>query len=97
MLFLFFIIFITKEKIMAKINEVHSIIVKAENADLINYSYTEIYGGPTGCTMTLNGIPDVQMGGSSSVFIWVKSISGGVGCYLLGTESNVSQGSPVPY
>ena len=94
MLFLFFIIFITKEKIMAKINEVHSIIIKAENANLSTHTFTEVYGGPTGCTMTLNGVSNIQMGGSSSIYISINSISGGVGCYLLGTECNVSQGSP---
>ena len=94
MLFLFFIIFISKEKIMAKINEVHSIIIQAENANLSTHTFTEIYGGPTGCTMTLNGVPNIQIGGSSSIYVWVKSISGGVGCYLLGNETNVTQGSP---
>jgi hypothetical protein len=93
-LFLFSIIFISKEKIMAKINEVHSIIIKAENANLSTHTFTEVYGGPTGCTMTLNGVSNIQMGGSSSIYVLVNSISGGVGCYLLGNDANVAQGSP---
>ena len=79
---------------MAKINDIHSIIVKAENANLTAHTYTEIYGGATGCTFSnLNGVAGVIMGGSSSIGVWVKSVSGGTGCYLLGENQNVLQGS----
>jgi hypothetical protein len=77
---------------MAKINEVHSVCVAAEEANLSAHTYTEIYGGPTGCTMTVNGRL-LKLGGSSSVFLGVNSVSGGVGCYLLGVEKDVSNGS----
>lgn len=78
---------------MAKINEVHSVIVPAGSADLTNHVYSEVYGGSTGCTITLNGT-SVSMGSSSSIFINVKSVSGGSGCYLLGVKKDVSNGSP---
>jgi len=78
---------------MAKINEVHSVFVPAESPNLTAHTYTEIYGGSTGCTMTVNG-KVLNMGGSSSIFLAVNSISGGVGCYLLGVEKDVVNGSP---
>jgi len=77
---------------MAKINEVHSVIVPAGSADLVNHVYTEVYGGTAGCTITLKGT-SVSMGGSSSIFINVKSVSGGSGCYLLGVKKDVTSGS----
>ena len=78
---------------MAKINEVHSVMVAAGDADLNNHRYTEVYGGSAGCTITLNGT-SVLIGGSSSVFITVRSVSGGSGCFLLGVNKDVVQGSP---
>jgi len=78
---------------MAKINEVHSVCVPAEEANLTAHTYTEIYGGPTGCTMTVNGRV-LNMGGSSSIFLAVNTVSGGIGCYLLGVEKDVVNGSP---
>ena len=77
---------------MAKINDIHSIIVPAENANLTGHTYTEIYGGSAGCTITVNGIT-MSMGGSSSIGIWVRSVSGGTGCYLMGENKDVTQGS----
>jgi hypothetical protein len=41
--------------------------------------------------MTVNGV-NLNMGGSSSLKIWVRTISGGTGCYLLGENQNVLQG-----
>jgi hypothetical protein len=78
---------------MAKINEVHSVIVPAGSADLTNHVYTEVYGGSAGCSITVNGTP-ILMGSSSSIFINVKSVSGGSGCFLLGVKKDVSNGSP---
>lgn len=79
---------------MAKINEVHSVMVPVANANFTAHTYTEIYGGLTGCTLTINGTPSLAVGGSSSVFITVRSISGGAGCFLLGVNNDVSLGSP---
>ncbi len=78
---------------MAKINEVHSVCVPCSEANFTAHTYTEIYGGPTGCTMTVNG-RILNMGGSSSIFLAVNTVSGGIGCYLLGVEKDVVNGSP---
>lgn len=77
---------------MAKISDIHSIIVPAQNANLTAHTYTEIYGGTAGCTIIVNGTT-LAMGGSSSIAIWVRSVSGGTGCYLMGENQNVIQGS----
>lgn len=76
-----------------KINEVHSLVVPADAPNLSGHVYTEIYGGPTGCTMTING-QALSMGGSSSIFLRVTTISGGVGCYLLGVKRDVTYADP---
>lgn len=76
---------------MAKINDVHSIIVPAEAADLSVHAYYEIYGGTDGCTVTVNGTL-VNIGSSSNISIKVSSISGGTGCYLLGEKRDVFTG-----
>jgi len=78
---------------MAKINEVHSVMVPVANANFTAHTYTEIYGGLTGCTLSVNGIPSLAVGGSSSVFITVRSITGGTGCFLLGVNNDVVLGS----
>ncbi len=77
---------------MAKITDVHSIIVPAQNANLTAHTYTELYGGASGCSVVINGT-QITMGGSSSIAIWVNSVSGGTGCYLMGENQNVLQGS----
>jgi hypothetical protein len=78
---------------MANINDIHSIIVPANAPNFSAHTYTEIYGGTTGCTMTLNGV-SVTMAAQSNIKIWVRTLSGGAGCYLLGENQNVFQGSP---
>jgi len=77
---------------MAKINDIHSIIVAADAPNLTAHTYTEIYGGSAGCTMNLNGV-DIAIGAASDISIWVRTISGGSGCFLLGENKNVFQGS----
>lgn len=78
---------------MAKINEVHSIIVPADSPNLTAHTYTEIYGGGSGCTIVING-QSVTMGASSSIFVAINTVSGGSGCYLLGVKKDVVNGSP---
>jgi len=78
---------------MAKINEVHSVCVPCSEANFTAHTYTEIYGGQNGCNAIVNGRL-LQMGGSSSLFLAVKSVSGGTGCFLLGVEKDVVNGSP---
>ena len=77
---------------MAKINDVYSVIVLAQNANLTAHTYTEIYGGSVGCSITVN-TTSVNIGPSSSISIIINSVSGGVGCYLLGDNKDVYQGS----
>jgi len=78
---------------MAKINEVHTVCHAVADADLSLYVYNEIYGGPTGCTITVNGY-DIDMGGSSSIFVAINTVSNGAGCYILGVKQDVVNGSP---
>lgn len=77
---------------MAKINDIHSIIVPANAPVFSAHTYTEIYGGSAGCTAVVNGT-SVAMRAASSISIWVRTISGGAGCFLLGEDNNVIQGS----
>mgnify|MGYP006935495272 CR=1 FL=1 len=77
---------------MANISDIHSYIVPVANANFTAQTYTEVYGGSAGCTMVLNG-QLVSIGASSSIDIWVRSVSGGTGCYLLGENQDVYQGS----
>lgn len=77
---------------MANIYDVNSIIVSATSANLTAHTYTEIYGGSAGCVATINGV-SVSVGAGSNLYVVVKSISGGSGCYLLGEKNDVFQGS----
>ena len=77
---------------MAKINEVHSVIVPANTPNLTAHTYSEIYGGQSGCSIVVNGV-SLSMGSSSSIFININSVSGGSGCYLLGVNKDVILGS----
>jgi len=82
---------------MARINDVHDLVVPAVSANLTAHTYTEVYGGTAGCTITLNGL-STSIGAGSSIFITVKTVSGGGGCFLLGVNKDVSNGSGgVPY
>jgi hypothetical protein len=78
---------------MAKVNEVHSVIIPVGSANFSAHSYTEIYGGSAGCTAMINDVPGISIGPSSSVFVWVRTISGGTGCFLCGVNQDVIQGS----
>ena len=77
---------------MAKINEVHSVIVPANTPNLTAHTYAEIYGGQAGCSIVINGV-SLLIGSSSSIFINVNTVSGGSGCYLLGVNKDVLLGS----
>lgn len=78
---------------MAKINDIHSIVVAAQDANLTAHTYSEIYGGMGGCSIVINGVL-IEVADSSSLSIWVKSVSGGTGCWLFGDNMDVTQGSP---
>ena len=77
---------------MAKINEVHSVIVPANTPNLTAHTYSEIYGGQAGCSIVINGV-SLLIGSSSSIFLSINSVSGGSGCYLLGVNKDVLLGS----
>lgn len=77
---------------MAKITDIHSIVVLAQSADTSIHTYTEIYGGSAGCSININGNV-ISMGASSSIAVWVKSVSGGTGCFLMGEKKDVFQGT----
>lgn len=78
---------------MPRINDIHSIIVAAENANITAHTYTELYGGTGGCVINVNDVI-VKVAESSTIGIAIRSVSGGTGCYLLGENVNVYQGSP---
>jgi len=92
--FLFLKIFIRKEFKMANLNDINSVIVPAQSPNLTAHTYNEIYGGSAGCTITVNGV-SVSVGASSSINIWVRTVSGGNGCFLLGERQDVFQGSRI--
>ena len=78
---------------MPRISDIHSIIVPAETPNLAAHTYTEIYGGAPGCVININGVV-INVASSSNIPIWIRSVSGGTGCYLLGENKNVFGGSP---
>ena len=78
---------------MPRISDIHSIIVAAQNANLTAHTYTEIYGGTGGCTININGVI-INVADSSNIPVWVRSVSGGTGCWLLGENKDVFTGSP---
>jgi len=77
---------------MANINDIHSIIVPATAPVFSAHTYTEVFGGGSGCTATINGVV-VTIGASANIKLLINSISGGAGCFLLGENTNVFQGS----
>lgn len=77
---------------MSKFNNIYSVVVPAESPVFSAHTYSEIYGGDSGCTVTINGML-MDIGPSSSLSLLVRSISGGVGCFLLGDNNDVYQGS----
>ena len=79
---------------MPNINDTHSIIVSADAPIFSAHTYTEIYGGSAGCNLRINGTI-ASIGAGSSIKIVVNTISGGTGCYLLGDNNNVFNGSTV--
>ena len=76
---------------MANISDIHSIIVPADSPNLTAHTYSEIYGGTGGCTIVVNGVT-INVADSSNIKLWIRSVSGGTGCYLLGEKQNVLQG-----
>jgi hypothetical protein len=64
--------------------------VPAQSPVFSAHSYSEIYGGSAGCTITVNGT-SVAIGAGSNLQIHVVSVGSGTGtgCYLLGLTNNL--------
>jgi len=77
---------------MAHINDIHSIIVPAANANFTAHTYTQVYAGAA-ASPTINGIA-VTMAAGSVINIKVRSISATANVYLLGEILDVILGSP---
>lgn len=78
---------------MSKLNDIYTVIVPADASDLNKHLYTQIYGGSTGCSIIVNGVT-VSIGKESKIDLRVNTVSGGNGCYLLGFNKDVVNGSP---
>ena len=79
---------------MARISDIHSIIVPAQSPVFSAHAYTEIYGGTAGCTIVVNGVT-VAVASSSNIPLQIRTVSGGTGCYLLGENLDVYRGNPI--
>jgi len=77
---------------MPKFNSIYTIVVPAQSPVFSAHTYSEVYGGSTGCSAIINGA-SMTIGASSTVSLLVRSISGGTGCFLLGDNNDVYQGS----
>ena len=77
---------------MAHINDIHSIIVPAANANFTAHTYTQVYAGAA-ASPKINGIA-VAMAAGSVINIKVRSISSTANVYLLGENLDVILGSP---
>lgn len=78
---------------MPRITDVHSVIVSATTANLSAHTYNEVYGGTGGCVIIVNGV-SINVAESSNIPVWIRTVSGGAGCYLLGEYKDVYYGSP---
>lgn len=77
---------------MPKFNNVYTIVVPAQSPVFSAHTYSEVYGGNAGCSVVLNGTT-MTIDAGSTVSLLVRSISGGTGCFLLGDNNDVYQGS----
>jgi hypothetical protein len=77
---------------MPKFNNIYSIIVPAQSPIFSAHTYSEVYGGSAGCSAIINGT-SINVDAGSTVSILIRSISGGTGCFLLGDNNDVYQGS----
>jgi hypothetical protein len=77
---------------MAHINDIHSIIVPAANANFSAHTYTQVYAGAA-AVPTINGIA-ITMAAGSVINLKVRSISATANVYLLGENIDVILGSP---
>jgi hypothetical protein len=60
----------------------NKVIHLSTSADTANYTYVQVYAGALG-TLTINGTP-VTMAASSTIDIWIDTVVGVAGIYLIG-------------
>jgi hypothetical protein len=90
-LFLFCIDIYNKNIHMPLLNDIHSIIVAAANANFTAHSYTEIYAN-VAASPTVNGVA-IALAAGQSIKIKVKSISATANVFLLGETIDNFSGS----
>ena len=59
---------------MARLNDLHSVIVSADSPNLTAHTYTEVFGGTPGCTIVLNGTL-VQIAATSNIAMLINTVS----------------------
>ena len=77
---------------MPKFNSVYTEIVPADSPIFSAHTYSEVYGGGSGCSAIINGT-SITVAAGSSLEVLVRTISGGTGCFLLGDKNDVYQGT----
>lgn len=60
------------------------VIAPAESPQLSAHTYTGIYGGSAGCNISINN-QNILIAAGKTIHTPISTISGGNGCYLLGT------------
>ena len=78
---------------MPLLNDIHSILVPASQANFTAHTYTEVYAGADD-TIAINGVA-FKIGNGSSIKIKVGSVSGGTNCLLLGENINNRTDGPI--
>ena len=80
---------------MPLLNDIHSIVVAATNANFTAHSYTEVFAS-VAASPTVNGVA-IGLAAGQSIKIKVKSISGTGNVFLLGeTIDNFSGSATLP-
>ena len=69
----------------------YGIIHAAADADLANYNYFRVYAG-SGATPTINGTA-VVMAASSTVDVYIRTISATAGVFVIGEPKNAVDGN----
>jgi hypothetical protein len=62
----------------------YDVIAPAESPQLSAHTYTGIYGGSSGCNISIDN-KEIVIPAGKTIYTPISRISGGSGCYLLGT------------
>ena len=80
---------------MPLLNDIHSIVVSAANANFSAHTYTEVFASQS-ASPTINGVT-IGLAAGQSIKIKVSSISATANVYLLGeTKDNALGGGAYP-